>query len=221
MKLARFLSILCAITLAASALSGCSAQTAAETATQTAAPTAETAGLGETEATYVQVQSIDGGTITAIVGTLAQNDANAPQNGGQQGTAPEQSSGDGSGQQPQGTPSQDGSGQQPQGTPSLDSSGQQPQGTPSQDGSGQQDGSDGERQQGGAFGGQGFTAGDETITFTVGDATVITLADGSAGTIEDIAADDILAITLGSDNVAETIVVQQTSGAPADMSAGS
>jgi hypothetical protein len=65
----------------------------------------------------------------------------------------------------------------------------------------------------------GFTAGTETLTFTVDSATVITLVDGTTGTIDSIAVGDVLAITLSSANVAETITIQ-SAGMPQDMNAG-
>jgi hypothetical protein len=58
----------------------------------------------------------------------------------------------------------------------------------------------------------GFTAGDETITFTIDDSTVVTLADGHTGTIGDIAVDDVLALTLDDSSVALTVTLHQSGG---------
>ena len=161
-----YLSALAVLT--ALALAGCSAGTPA--AAQATAAAEQTATSQTAEATYVQVQSIDNNTITAVIGTMAQGmgqqDGSAPQ-----GTPPDQPSGNGSGPQPQG----------------------------------------------GQPGGMGFTAGTETVTFTVSDATAITAQSGpqeqtantAVLTLADIAVGDVLAITLSSDNVAQTIVVQQ------------
>ncbi len=222
--------------LTALALVGCSSGTQASTAAVATAGNAAADG-----ATFVQVQSIDGSKITAIVGTLSQGAGGAQQPGAlpdqagdgdqsgaeQKGSAPELPSGGNSGSQgngdsqPQGTPPEqqaDGSSDsQPQGTP-----GQQPAGD-GQQGGGQQGGGQqgGGQQGGGQAGGAGFTAGDESITFTINDSTKITAqsgpdsatTDATTLTAADIAVGDILAITLSSDNVAQTIVVQQ-SGLP-------
>jgi hypothetical protein len=57
----------------------------------------------------------------------------------------------------------------------------------------------------------GLYGRDETITFTVDDSTIVTAQSGSetvAAAFSDIAAGDILSVTLSDDNVAETIVIQ-------------
>ncbi len=215
MKFVRFVSILCVVSLAAGALAGCTSQAAESVVTVSTSGDALPASAGNaqpaSDATYVQVQSIDGTSITALVGTLGNGDAGMPQ-----GDAP---SGDGEAQAeaPSGTPSSDNGGQQaemPSGTPASDNGGQQaeaPSGTPSSDGGGQQ----AEMPSGG---GRGFTAGDETITFTIGDSTAITLADGTTGTIDDIAIDDVLALTLDDDSVALSVMIQQSFGAEAPTS---
>ena len=194
---------------AAVALTGCSAGTqnsaeAVASAGNAAPANAASAGNAapanaapEDGATFVQVQSIDGNTITAVVGTMPQGAGGSEQSGA-----------------PQGQPSGDIDGSQPQGTPA-----QQPSGD-SQPGGG--------RAGDGQLGGMGFTAGDETITFTVGDATVISAQSGPQSsttdttklTVADIAVGDVLAITLSSDNVAESIVIQQ-SGTPGEANGAS
>ncbi|MEA5046969.1 MAG: proline-rich domain-containing protein [Eubacteriales bacterium] len=174
--------------LAALVLAGCSGtQAITQAAEAVITPASEQAG----EVTYVQVQSIDGSTITGLVGTLNQPSGD---NGGSQpqGTPPEQPSGENGGSQPQGTPPDQ---------PSGDSGSSQ--GNPPQSAAGQP-------------GNPGFTAGEETITFTAGDATSITTQNGDESadaTLADIAAGDILAVTFSGDNVAESIAIQQT-GAP-------
>lgn len=166
------LSILIA---AALALSGCgTTATATDTAqeTQTAVQTAPV----DANATYVQVQSIQDGTITAVVGTMSQPQMPSDDSA-QQGTPPAQPSGNGDSAQ-QGTP------------PEMPSGDSMQQGNP---------------------GMMGFTAGDAVITFNVGDATVVTKQNGpetADAAITDIAVGDILAVTLSSDNTAETIVIQ-------------
>ncbi len=195
-----FLSALAVLT--ALMLAGCSTGTPAVAQATVAAE--QTAASQTAEVTYVQVQTIDNNTITAVIGTMAQGmgqqDGSAPQ-----GTPPDQPSGNGSGSQQQGTPPDQ---------PSGNGSGSQQQGTPPDQPSGS---SGGTQPQGGQPGGMGFTAGTETVTFTVNDATAITAQSGpqeqttntTALTLADIAVGDVLAITLSSDNVAQTIVMQQ------------
>jgi len=199
MKLIRFVSILCVVSLAAASLFGCSSKSAESVVTVATAGDALPATAGNAQpasnATYAQVQGIDGASITAIVGTF--------------GGGMSMPSGDDSQSMPSGTPSSD-SGDQSADMPSGDNSqGDAPSGTPSSDSTDQSaDMPSGDGQTGGR-GGQGFTAGDETITFTIGDSTVITLADGTTGTIDDIAVGDVLMLTLDDDNVAETVAIQQ------------
>ena len=196
---------------AALALSGCGT-TASSTDTMQQAQTAVQTASVDATATYVQVQSIQEGTITAVVGTMRQPEMPSGDNA-QQSTPPTQPSGSGDSAQ-QGTPPE-----QPSG--SGDST---QQGTPPQMPSGDS------AQQGGQ-GVMGFTAGDAVITFNVGDATVVTKQNGpetAQGALSDIAVGDILAVTLSSDNTAETIVIQsagqgatQTGGQPGANFGGS
>ena len=194
------ISVLAAVMLA---VSGCSTGTSSTTAAQTAqTASAENATQANTDATYVQVQSIENGTITALVGTMTQT--GGQQNGaGQQGTPPDQSQGSGSA--PQGTPPA-----QPSGESSQQSNPpHQPSGDNTQQGG--QNPPDGQ-----SMGGMmGFTAGTETITFTYNDATAVTKQNGpesATAAASDIAVGDILAITLSSDNVASAIVIQSANG---------
>lgn len=196
LKFRSIFAAFCAVALALSAFSGCAAKTAESAATASDA-SLQTAA----DATYVQVQSIDNGTVTAVIGTFTQNTPPSGDNAnGTQGTPPEMPSGD-SANGTQGTAPQQPSGDnanQPQGTP------------PSGDGMQQ-----GNAPSGGTPGGMGgFTAGAETVTFTIDGATAITLRDGTAGTIDSIAVGDVLAITLSSANVAETIAVQAAGAMP-------
>ena len=176
--------ILAIVSAAVLALSGCtSASTETADAVQTApASEAQTATV-DTSATYVQVQSIESGAITAVVGTMTQPT-------GQQGDNAQGDSAQG-GQMPSGDDA-------PQGTPPQTQSGD----------SAQQDPSSGAPAQGGMF---GFTAGDAVITFQVNDATVVTKQTGpesAEATLDDIAVGDILAVTISNDNIATAIVIQ-------------
>ena len=224
LKRRSLIALICAAALALSALSGCTAQqtdTAAAASTATASDaTQQTAA----DATYVQVQSIDNGTITAVIGTFAQNTPPSGTANGQQGSAPQQPSGN-SANGPQGTPPSGDSANGTQGTAPEQPSGNSANGTqgtaPEQPSGDNANGQQGGAPSGGMPGGMGgFTAGTETVTFTVDSATVITLADGTTGTIDSIAVGDVLAIALSSANVAETVAVQSVGAMPQDMNAG-
>ena len=208
-------AILGVFTAAVLAMSGCSTTTDSNTATQTASATNAAQQTVSSDAIYVQVQSVENGTITALVGTMSQPSGQPDGATQQQGTPPQQPSGDSATQQ-QGTPPQQPSGDsttQQQGTPPDQSSGSNDQSTPPEMPSG-----DGTQQggPGGAGGMMGFTAGTETITFTVSDATVVSKQNGpesATAAVSDIAVGDILAVTLSSSNAAETIVIQSAGGA--------
>ena len=184
MRKHRTYTILALISAAVLALSGCTtASTETADATQTApAGEVQTAAV-DANATYVQVQSIESGTITAVIGTMTQPT-------GQQG---ENAQGDNAqgGQMPSGDDA-------PQGTPPQTQSGD----------SAQQDPSSGAPAQGGMM---GFTAGDAVITFQVNDSTTVTKQSGAESTVvtlADIAVGDILAVTISNDNIATAIVIQ-------------
>lgn len=189
MRKNRTYTILAIVSAAVLALSGC---TAASTETADAAQTAPVGAVQtatvDANATYVQVQSIESGAITAVVGTMTQPT-------GQQGDNAQ-------GENAQGDNAQ--GGQMPSGDDA-------PQGTPPQTQSGdsaQQDPSSGAPAQGGMM---GFTAGDAVITFQVNDATVVTKQNGpesAEATLDDIAVGDILAVTISNDNIATAIVIQ-------------
>lgn len=192
-KLFTLLSILCTLALAATALTGCSSASTTEqvASASNGAPPAMASGSNaampaiDENATYVQVQSIDGGTIIALVGTMEQPSGQPDGNGGQAtGTAPE------------GTPGQ----------PSGDANAQNAP-------SGDQGGQGGKGGAGGQGGMMGFTVGTETITFTVADSATITKmgrAETTDALLTDIVAGDILAVTMTDNNVAESIVIVQS-----------
>lgn len=204
-KYFKFLSIICAVSLAATALAGCStASTIEQSTTVATASPVQTASV-DSDAIYVQVQSIDGSTITGVLGTITQPTDNSAQQGTppdmpsgdstQQGTSPEMPSGDSA---PQGTP------------PEMPSGDSTQQGTPPDMPSGDSTQQGGPGGQGGMM---GFTASDAVITFQVTDTTVVTKQSGPETTeaaLSDVAADDILSVTLSNDNVAMTIVIQST-----------
>ena len=207
----KVLSVCCAAALALSALSGCASAGSTTTTVQTSASNAIQTAAIDSDTTYVQVQSVSGSEITAVIGTLEQPTGQPGGDNSQQGTPPQQSGGDNS---QQGTPPQQSSGDNSQqGTPPQQSGGDNSQqGTPPEMPSGDN------AQQGGQAGSGGmmnFTASDAVITFSVTDATKITKQNGpeaAEATLSDIAVDDILAVSISSSNVAETIVIQSAGG---------
>ena len=149
-----------------------------------ASPSNAAMTLIDEDATYVQVKSIDGTTITAVIGTMTQPSGQQDENG--------QKAGD-SASAPQGTPQQ-----------------------PSGDGTSQPDGQKAPGGQGGGM--MGFTAGEAVITFSVDDATSITRQNGpetAEAALGDIAVGDILAVSISSSNIAQTILIQANGAAPA------
>lgn len=204
--------IVALVSAAVLALSGCgTTATEAQSEAQPTAAVAAQATASQTDTLYVQVQSVDDNTITGRIGTMNQPTGMPSDNaqGGQganapQGTPPEQPSGNDA---QQGTP------------PEMPSGDSAQQGTPPEQPSGDQAPQGGQ----GAPGG-GFTAGDAVITFYVDSATVVTKQDGQESTqaaISDITAGDILAVTLSTENTAETIVIQSASGQPVGTFGGS
>lgn len=114
MRKNRALLILSIFSAAVLALSGCTtASPGTGDTAQAATSTTNTSTVVENSATYVQVQSIQDGTITAVVGTMTQPQMPSG-DGTQQGTPPAQPSGGGDSAQ-QGTPPQMPSGDSTQG----------------------------------------------------------------------------------------------------------
>ena len=168
------------------ALSGCStAATESQEASTATATTTVQATSSEADVTYVQVQSMDDDTITALVGTMNQP-TDMPSSNAQSGE---------SGSAPQETPPEQQSGDSTQ------------QGTPPEMPSG-------DAQQGGqGAAGFGFTASDAVITFYTNSSTTVSKQSGQEfvqSALSDIAVGDILAVTIATDNTAQTIVIQST-----------
>lgn len=170
------ISIMSAMILA---LSGCTTAasgiaSSADAATETVSQTQSI----DASATYVQVQSVEGDAITAVVGSMAQPtgqpNANTQGDEQQQGNPPEKPSGD-SGQQPQGTPPQ----------------------MPAENG--------GQAGFPGFTAGEAvitFHVNDTTLVQKQGRT------ETTAASLNEISAGDILAVTLSGDNTALTIVIQ-------------
>ena len=157
-----------------------------------------------------QVTQIDGNSITIALASMGEP------GGGQNGQAPQGNApADNNGQAPQGNAPADGNGQAPQGNPPSGDNGQAPQGNPPS-------GDNGQAPQGNPpAGGQGpsLTLTGETLTFTVDDATQITLSGGrdaqdAVGSLSDISVGSVVTVVL-NDSVATSIVIQQTLAAPA------
>jgi hypothetical protein len=179
--------------------------------------------------TLGQVTQIDGNTITIALASMGGPDGQMPQ-----GNPPSDSSGqtpqdnpssDSSGQAPQGTPPADSSGQTPQGNPPSDSSDQAPQGTPPADSSGQApQGNPPADGQGRGFGGS-LTLTGETLTFTVTDATQITLRGGrgaqdTQGALSDIQVGSVVTVVLDGEVAASIAVRQMSTATAAEAPAG-
>ena len=204
--------IVALVSAAVLALSGCgTTATEAQSEAQPTAAVAAQATASQTDTLYVQVQSVDDNTITGRIGTMNQPTGMPSDNaqGGQGANAP------------QGTPPEQPSGNDAQqGTPP-----EMPSGDSAQQGTPPEQPSDDQAPQGGQGAPEGgFTAGDAVITFYVDSATVVTKQDGQESTqaaISDIAAGDILAVTLSTENTAETIVIQSAGGQPGGTFGGS
>ncbi len=214
MRPIRVFSIFCAAVLAAGALAGCASPAASET--KTATPQ----NADDTDTIYAQVQTIDDGVVTALVGTLVTpgtpDDGERPEsipgqapgaaNGDSQAAPPEGADGDSQAAPPEGA---DGDSQAAPPERPADGKDSAMQPSPGAQGGGMAGG----RPQGDPAGGLpgGFLAGTETIVFTIDADTVITLANGGAGTIGDISAGDVLALTLAN-GVAKTVLLRRSGG---------
>ncbi len=186
------------------------------------------AGCG-TKTTEAQITAIDGTTLTVSLGEMATpSDEDAPQPSEKKGEAPavpkenESTDQDGSGDDTA-TDSGDTAISNDSGDTTTSTDSNQ---TPPEQPSGSSSDSNGTPPQGGAgdtppnmgdgetpadmAGGHGFfTANGETMTFDISKVTV-TLSDGSAGTIDDLAVNDIISITYTGDNKVSAITVEMS-----------
>lgn len=186
----KWAAILAAIALAASALGGC-----AQAASSSSSPAnADASGSTAAEGSYtVQVQAVDGDTVMAVVGELTQRGGGTPPNlpsGGNSAPAGDMSSPDGTPPDGQAVPPD-----LPADTSVPEGAGDHPPDMPS----------------GGAPGGSQFTAGDETITFTLTDATAISvefLQGSSKGDSSSIVVGAVLDVTLDASGNAIAITVK-------------
>lgn len=208
MKLTRYTKLfagICAGGMALSMLVACSDSSSSSTSVVSSTATASAGAL------TVQVESVDGDTVTAVVGELQQLTMGEGGGMGEGGTPPDMADGE--------APSDMGEMQVPDGeAPSDMGEMQAPDGEVPSD-MGEMQAPDGEAPSGGQPGGSGssmneFVAGDETITFTIDDSTTITvefLQGSQEGTAESIVVGAVLTVTLNSSSVAEEIVVKNLS----------
>ena len=226
MKYSKLLAMGCAVVLATAGMTGCG---------KTTTDTTQTSEAEESESVTAQVTAIDGNTVTADLGEMAEmqapGDGEAPKDG--QGSGDEKSDDekpDGeapSGEKPDGEAPEKPDGEAPSGekldgeAPSGEKpdgeapSGEKPDGEAPSDNGGENSGAPN-----GAPDGQGqapsmFTASGESVTFTLTEDTQITVEQGSEttdGTADDIKEGSILELTLDSDNNALTVVVKNAGG---------
>lgn len=189
---------LAAVVLAVCLMAACSASASVSSA---ASQAASAAGQQQGNYVYGQVTAIDGDSITLALGEMASGGMEAGPEGGNsgaQGAAPASGESRPEGQTP------------PEGA----NSGSMPELPEGQSGSMPQPGEGGGQQGQGGFRG-GFTAtGEETTISATGVSITLKGQDGeSAGSISDIAVDDILQIEMDGDTVV-SIVVQQSGSMP-------
>lgn len=221
MKYAKLLAMGCAVALATVGMTGC---------TKTTADSTQTSEAEESESVTAQVTAVDGNTVTADLGAMAE--MQAPGDGQAPGEAPEKPDGEApSGEAPEKPDGESTDGEAPEKPDGEAPSGETPA-KPDGDSSDSQAPSDNGNGNGGvpngAPDGQGqapsmFTASGEAITFTLTDDTQITVEQGSEttdGTADDIKEGSILELTLDSDNNALTVVVKNAGGPSAGGNGG-
>ena len=198
-----------ALALLVTLLAGCGGSSASAAGTADASSAASATAGADSDVIYGQIQSISGNTLTLLLGEADQaqmQGGSMPSGGGSaptgSGSAPSGSAPTGGGSAPSGSAP---SGSAPAGNgsaPAGSADGSTPPAMPS--GSGAADfGANGEAADKGMGGSlpYTFTAGEETLTLTVPDGLAVTLANGASGTVSDLAANDVLAVTLSSDGV--------------------
>ncbi len=222
MKYSKLLAMGCAVALATAGMTGCG---------KTTTDTTQTSEAEESESVTAQVTAIDGNTVTADLGEMAEmqapGDGEAPKDG--QGSGDEKSDSENTdsqnsdsenseSQKQQGEAPEKPNGEAPSGEKPDGEAPEKPEGD-AQNGEASSDNGGGSAS-GGAPEGQGqapsmFTASGESVTFTLTDDTQITVEQGSEttdGTADDIQEGSILELTLDSDNNALTVVVKNAGG---------
>ena len=221
MKWKKIVALGCVIAMATASVTGCGTTKEENTTTEQSEK--------EESTVTVKVTAVDGDTITASVGEITQQEA--PSGEAPSGEAPEKPDGDNAtsgdstnGEAPSGEAPEKPDGDNATGGDSTNGeapSGEAPE-KPDGDNATGGDSTNGEAPSGEApekpdgeapqgIGGSTFTAGDESITFTLTDDTAITveyLQGSDDGTADDIAVGSVLEVTLDADNQAETVVVK-------------
>lgn len=200
MKINKIAALFCTAFLLAGSLSGCSSNS----------EHSDTASASDTGVLTVQVQSISGSTVNAVIGTLQELDRNdlPDRSPDDNSDMPERPDGDNrNGTMPEGEPPEKPDGNRPEemtGDMPEDMTGDIPERTT------------GDRPDGNFPGNmQQFSAGTETLTFEITDSTAISVESfqGSQdGTAEDITENTVLEVTLDDDNNAVSIVVKHLPG---------
>ena len=222
MKYAKLLAMGCAVALATVGMTGC---------TKTTADSTQTSEAEESESVTAQVTAVDGNTVTADLGAMAE--MQAPGDGQAPGEAPEKPDGEApSGEAPEKPDGESTDGEAPEKPDGEAPSGEAPA-KPDGDSSDSQAPSDNGSGNGGAPNGapdgQGqapsmFTASGESITFTLTDDTQITVEqqDGETtdGTAADIKEGSVLELSLDADNNALMVVVKNAGGPGAGGNGG-
>ena len=222
MKYAKLLAMGCAVALATVGMTGC---------TKTTADSTQTFEAEESESVTAQVTAVDGNTVTADLGAMAE--MQAPGDGQAPGEAPEKPDGEApSGEAPEKPDGESTDGEAPEKPDGEAPSGEAPA-KPDGDSSDSQAPSDNGSGNGGAPNGapdgQGqapsmFTASGEFITFTLTDDTQITVEqqDGETtdGTAADIKEGSVLELSLDADNNALMVVVKNAGGPGAGGNGG-
>lgn len=222
MKYAKLLAMGCAVALATVGMTGC---------TKTTADSTQTSEAEESESVTAQVTAVDGNTVTADLGAMAE--MQAPGDGQAPGEAPEKPDGEApSGEAPEKPDGESTDGEAPEKPDGEAPSGEAPA-KPDGDSSDSQAPSDNGSGNGGAPNGapdgQGqapsmFTASGESITFTLTDDTQITVEqqDGKTtdGTAADIKEGSVLELSLDADNNALMVVVKNAGGPGAGGNGG-
>lgn len=202
MEFKKFMAYSCMMALIISVFTGCGSESASKDT--------------ETSTKTVQVTEIDGDQVKAVVGELAGHGGQSREQNGEarqkpDGTPPADETQSGQGedgksgdeqQKPDGTPPTDGT-QSGRGEDGKSGDGQQkPDGTPP---------ADGQKPDGNGGPGGGFTASDDTVTFTITDDTEIVMEQGQntkAAAESDIKENMILEVTLDENSQATKIVIK-------------
>ena len=214
MKLKKTLSILCGTSMIFVLLAGCGSNaTNADTAAGSSAVSSSAAGKSSGDSEIIgQVQSVDGNTVTLLLGELS---GPGKGQGGNRPTGNPSGADNSSAQPPSGEPIGQPSGSQQsdhqaatdQSSGMSDTRPEMPAGSGSSS-----SGSDSGKTMSGTrqHMAQSFTAGTETASVTLTDSTVIQIESASGktdGTKDDITVGSVLIVTEGTDGTASSVII--------------